>query len=159
MNRRQLLRTGSLSSLGLLAARTLPSALGQSRSVGANDRIRVGVVGFSDRFKSTLMPAFKAVAADYNCEIVGVSDLWSRRRDEAKGAFKKSFGKEVETYRNNEELYEKAKPDGVIISTADFQHASHLAQAVNAGCDAYCEKPFAETMQDARAALAFAAAL
>ena len=153
MNRRQLLRTGSLSSLGLLAARTLPSALGQTRSVGANDRIRVGVVGFSDRFKSTLMPAFKAVAADYNCEIVGVSDLWSRRRDEAKDAFKKSFGKEVETYRNNEELYEKAKPDGVIISTADFQHASHLAQAVTAGCYAYCEKPFAETMQDARAAL------
>ena len=153
MNRRQILRTGSLGSLGFLAARTLPSALGQTRSVGANDRIRVGVVGFSDRFNSTLMPAFQAVAADFNCEIVGVSDLWGRRRDEAKAAFKKRFGKDVETYRNNEELYEKAKPDAVIISTADFQHATHLMEAMNAGCDAYCEKPFAETMQDARAAL------
>lgn len=38
------------------------------------------------------------------------------------------------TYRNNEELYEKAKPDAVIISTADFQHPLHLIEAVAAGC-------------------------
>lgn len=153
MNRRQILRTSSLGTLGFLASRTLPTALGQSRSAGANERIRIGVVGFSDRFNSTLLPAFQAAAADLNCEIVGVSDLWSRRRDEAKAAISKITGKDVETYRNNEELYEKAKPDAVIISTADFQHAIHLIEAVNAGCDAYCEKPFAETMQDARAAL------
>jgi predicted dehydrogenase len=59
----------------------------------------------------------------------------------------------VPTYRNNEEMYEKAKLDAVIISTADFQHALHAIEAVEAGCDVYCEKPFAETMQDARAAL------
>jgi len=41
----------------------------------------------------------------------------------------------------------------VIISTADFQHALHCAEAVRAGCDVYCEKPFAETMDDARVAL------
>ena len=41
----------------------------------------------------------------------------------------------------------------MIISTADFQHALLLADAVRAGRDAYCEKPFAETMADARAAL------
>lgn len=153
MNRRQLLHTSSLASLGFLASRTLPNALGQTRSAGANDRIRIGIVGFSDRLKSALLPAYQAVAADFNCEIVGVSDLWSQRRDDAKKWFSENMGRTVETYRNNEELYEKAKPDAVIISTADFQHAYHLTEAVNAGCDAYCEKPFAETMQDARAAL------
>ena len=153
MNRRQLLHTSSLASLGFLASRTIPSALGQSRSVGANERIRIGIVGFSDRLKSALLPAYQSVAADFNCEIVGVSDLWSQRRDDAKKWFSKNMDQTVETYRNNDELYEKAKPDAVIISTADFQHAYHLTEAVNAGCDAYCEKPFAETMQDARAAL------
>ena len=153
MNRRQLLRTGSLSTLGYLAARTIPTALGQTRSVGANERIRIGIVGFSDRLNSALLPAFKAVATDFNCEIVGVSDIWSRRREDAKKYFAKHFGKEVETYRNNDELYEKCKPDAVIVSTADFQHALHAAEAVRAGCDVYCEKPFAETMEDARTAL------
>ena len=153
MNRRHILRTGSLGTLGFLASRTIPTALGQTRTTGANERIRVGIVGFSDRLKSSLLPAFKAAADEFNCEIVGVSDLWNRRREESKEWFTKNMGKPVPTYRNNEELYEKAKPDAVIISTADFQHALHAIEAVKAGCDVYCEKPFAETMQDARAAL------
>src|SRR5205085_8189415 len=39
------------------------------------------------------------------------------------------------------------------VATADFQHALHAAEAVKAGCDAYVEKPFAETMEDNRYAL------
>src|SRR5450432_217520 len=54
--------------------------------------------------------------------------------------------------RNNEELYDKKLADAVFISTADFQHARHAIQAVESGCDAYVEKPFAETMEDNRAA-------
>jgi len=153
MKRRQLLHTGSLGALGFIAARTLPTALGQNRSVGANERIRVGIVGFSDRLRSSLLPSFMAYAEEFNCEIVGVSDLWGRRRDEAVAWFQKNTGKPIETYRNNEELYEKCKPDAVIISTADFQHALHAIEAVEAGCDVFCEKPFAETMADNRAAL------
>jgi len=153
MNRRQLLHTGSLGALGFIAARSIPSALGQTRTIGANDRIRVGIVGFSDRFRTSLFPAFMKQAKDSNCEIVAVSDLWSLRREEAAAWFKKNTGQTVETYRNNEEMYEKAKLDAVIISTADFQHALHAIEAVRAGCDVYCEKPFAETMADARAAL------
>jgi len=153
MNRRQILRTGALGSLSLLASRTFLSAASQVRVVGANERIRIGIVGFSDRLTSALLPAYRSVAADFNCEIVGVSDLWSRRRDDAKTWFEKNLGQSITTYRNNEELYEKAKLDAVIISTADFQHALHLTEAVMAGCDVYCEKPFAETMDDARTAL------
>jgi predicted dehydrogenase len=153
MNRREILRTGSLSTLGLLASQTFQSARAQGRTVGANDRIRIGIVGFSDRLKSALLPAYKSVAAEFNCDIVGVSDIWSVRREEAKAFFKKNFDQDIETYRNNEEMYEKAKLDAVIISTADFQHALHTIEAIAAGCDVYCEKPFAETMQDARAAL------
>jgi predicted dehydrogenase len=50
-------------------------------------------------------------------------------------------------------LYESKEVDAVFISTSDFQHAIHTIEAVKAGCDAYVEKPFAETMEDARAAL------
>jgi len=50
-------------------------------------------------------------------------------------------------------LYNSKDVNAVIISTADFQHALHTVEAVNAGCDTYTEKPFAETMDDAAAAL------
>ncbi|MBC7980458.1 MAG: Gfo/Idh/MocA family oxidoreductase, partial [Armatimonadetes bacterium] len=129
------------------------NARAQGRIVGANDKIRIGIVGFSDRLIGALLPALKSLMDEFNCEVVGVSDLWSLRREEAKAYFQKNLNQDIATYRNNEELYEKAKPDAVIISTADFQHAIHAIEAIQAGCDVYCEKPFAETMQDARAAL------
>jgi predicted dehydrogenase len=127
------------------------SAKSYSRILGSNDRVRVGIVGFSDRFKGSLAPQFMAQCKEFNFEFVAVSDLWSRRREEAVAYFKKQ-GVNLQAYRNNEELYDSKSTDAVIISTADFQHALHLAEAVRAGQDAYCEKPFAETMSDAREA-------
>ena len=57
-------------------------------SLGANDRVRVGIVGFSDRFRGSLAPQFLAQSKELNFEIVAVSDLWSKRRDEATAYFK-----------------------------------------------------------------------
>lgn len=153
MNRRSFLLDLSVVSAGLTLGPSLLKASSAARVPGANSRLRVGIVGFADRSRSTLIPAFQALAAEFNAEIVAVSDIWSLRREEAVAWFKKTYGLDVVAYRNNEEMYEKAKLDAVIIATADFQHALHCIEAVQAGCDAYVEKPFAETMSDARAAL------
>ena len=123
------------------------------RILGANDRVRVGLIGFADRFKDGHFPAFMAHARELNFEIVALSDLWSRRREEGKDFFKQGAGWDVALCRNNDELYERNDIDAVIIATADFQHALHLAEAVGHRKDVYCEKPFAETMDDAQAAL------
>jgi predicted dehydrogenase len=90
---------------------------------------------------------------ELNYDIVAVSDLWKLRREEAKDFFTSKMGHDVQAVRNNDELYRIKDLDAVIISTADFQHALHCTEAVNNGKDAYCEKPFAETMADNRAAL------
>lgn len=124
-----------------------------ARIIGANDRVRVGVVGFSDRFRSSLFPSFMNHKDELNYDIVAVSDLWKLRREEAADFFKTKLGHDVQAVRNNDELYRIKDLDAVIISTADFQHALHCTEAVNNGKDAYCEKPFAETMADNRAAL------
>ena len=151
MNRRTFIQ--NLSIAGLAAGTGgLPSRI-FARAPGANERIRVGLVGFADRSRQSLIPAFQRLAERMNCEIVAVSDIWNRRRDEAVAFFKQKHGRDIVAYRNNEELYEKGKVDAVIVATADFQHALHCIEAVRAGCDAYVEKPFAETMADARAAL------
>jgi predicted dehydrogenase len=88
-----------------------------------------------------------------NFDITALSDIWKIRRDEGQVYLKEKLGHEVKAFRNNEELYDSKNTDAVIISTADFQHALHTIEAVRAGCDAYVEKPFAETMEDNRAAL------
>ncbi len=121
--------------------------------MGANDRVRVGVVGFSDRHRSTHMPCFMNHYKELNFDVMAVSDIWNRRREEGSAAWKEKMGHDITACSNNEEMYDKKLVDAVFISTADFQHALHAAEAVKAGCDAYVEKPFAETMDDARYAL------
>jgi predicted dehydrogenase len=124
------------------------NAMHYDRIIGANDRVQVGVVGFSHRFEDTLSLAFKANAKDMNMEFVAVSDIWNKRRDEGISYLTGLMGNKITGYRNNEELYEKSKVDAVIISTADFQHAYHATEAVRSGRDAYVEKPLAESMAD-----------
>ena len=152
-NRRDFIKKSVLGTAGVYTGTLGMSAASYARIRGSNERINVGIVGFSNRAKGSLIPAFLAHNKEMNCEFVAISDIWNRRRDEGK-AYLAEKGVKVETARNNEELYEKYKPDAVIISTADFQHALHTVEAVEAGCDAYVEKPFAETMEDARLALA-----
>ncbi|MDA0793285.1 MAG: Gfo/Idh/MocA family oxidoreductase [Bacteroidetes bacterium] len=126
------------------------SAKSYGRVLGANDRVQVGIVGFSNRCKGSLIPAFLNHNKNLNFEFVGVSDIWNRRREEGAAYLKEKTGDKMKVWRNNEEMYEDNKIDAVIISTADFQHALHTVQAANAKKDAYVEKPFAETMDDAR---------
>lgn len=149
MERREFIHKGALASLGTLAF----SPKSYSKILGANDRVRVACVGFSDRHRASHVPPFKALAKQMNFEMVALSDLWNRRRDEGKAYLEKELGGSIQTYRNNDELYATKGIDAVFISTADFQHALHTIEAVKAGCDTYTEKPLAETMEDNRAVL------
>jgi predicted dehydrogenase len=118
--------------------------------VGANDRVKVGIIGYGDRMRQGDIPAFQAHAKEMNFEIVAVSDIWNKKREEGAAYLQKLNGNTVVPVRNNDELYARKDIDAVIIATADFQHARHGAEAVNAGRDAYVEKPTAHTMEDAR---------
>ena len=134
-----------------IAGTALSSAASYARIPGANDRIGVGIVGFSDRTRSSLIPSFLKVSDKLNFEFVGVSDIWNRRREEGAAYLQKLTGKSMIQARNNEELYDHKDVQAVMIATADFQHATHGIEAVKAGRDAYVEKPMAHTMEDARA--------
>jgi len=147
MPRREFLKDAAAGVAGI-AVTSLPAA-SYARILGANDRVRVGIVGFSDRFRQALLPAFGKVAKEFDFEIVAVSDIWSRRRDEGVAEIAKVTGAKPRAFRNNEEMYEARVSDAVMISTADFQHAYHGVEAMQAGQDAYIEKPLAHRMEDA----------
>jgi predicted dehydrogenase len=152
-SRRKFLKQSVLVSAGSYMGAMAFSAKSYGNILGANDRVRVGVIGYSDRFRGSLLPCFINHHKSLNFDMVAVSDIWKLRRDQAEGQLKEKLGHGVKTFRNNEELYDSKEVDAVIISTADFQHALHGIEAVKAGCDAYIEKPFAESMEDNRAAL------
>ncbi len=127
------------------------NATSYAKIVGANDRVRVGVVGCGDRMKQALIPSFHIHAKEMNFEFVAISDLWNKRREDGVAYIEKICGAKVDAVRNNDELYARKDVDAVLIATADFQHAQHGVEAVKAGRDAYVEKPLAHTMKDARA--------
>ncbi|MBM4169951.1 MAG: Gfo/Idh/MocA family oxidoreductase [Ignavibacteria bacterium] len=152
-SRREFMKTSAAAAAGIVLSSYGLDAKSYRRIIGANDRVVVGIVGFSDRAKQSLIPAFMTYADKLNFEIKGVSDIWNRRRHEGAEFFKQQHGKNVVTYINNEKMYEDKDIDAVIISTADFQHAIHAIEAAQHKKDSYVEKPFAETMEDNRLAL------
>ena len=152
-NRRKFIKQSLLTTAGLYAGANAFSAKSYSNIIGANDRVRVGVVGFSDRHRQSHMPCFMNHYKELNFDLVAVSDIWKLKREEGVALWKEKMGHDIVACRNNEEMYDKKLVDAVFIGTADFQHALHAIEAVKAGCDAYVEKPFAETMADNRAAL------
>ncbi len=152
-SRRQFIKQAALAGAGVMVSKVGWSAQSYNRIIGANDRVRVGAVGFSDRHRSTHMPCFMDHYKELNFDFVAVSDIWNKRRENGAAMWKEKMGHDVAACRNNEEMYDKKLVDAVFVGTADFQHALHALEAVKAGCDVYCEKPFAETMEDNRNAL------
>jgi len=149
ITRRDFCKTTAAGMAGILASGIAPSLY----AAGANEKIRVACVGYSDRFRASLLPAFRRHEQELKFDLVAVADLWKKRLYEnAKPELEKAYGHEIEAFGSDMALYDakdKLGLDAVIISTADFQHAQHAVHAANAGLDAYCEKPIAEDMYSA----------
>jgi predicted dehydrogenase len=150
ISRRDFVKIGG-AALAVAATQTAHS---YAKIVGANDRVRVGVVGCGDRMRGGDIPAFLNSSKEMNFQLVAVSDIWKMRREDGAAYIGKLTGDKIDPVVNNEALYARSDIDAVLIATADFQHAQHGIEAVKAGRDAYVEKPTAHTMKDARAFLA-----
>lgn len=153
-SRRKFISQSSQAAAGIYLGAMGLSAKSYGRIIGSNDRVQVGVVGFSDRFRHSLFPSFMNHQKELNFDIIAVSDIWKLRREEGRDFLRQKLGHDIKACVNNDALYETKGLDAVFISTADFQHALHTIEAIKANCDVYAEKPFAETMDDNNAALA-----
>jgi predicted dehydrogenase len=89
----------------------------------------------------------------HGAKVTAVCDIWNLRRDMARDRLKDLSGSEPKVYKNIEALLNDKEIDAVIIATADHQHAKMLKMAVEAGKDVYCEKPMANVLEEANAAL------
>ena len=127
------------------------SALSYGRIPGANDRISLGLIGVGNRGRE-LASIIANLKRGHNVEVTSVCDLWKVNRERAGESAKKTYMRAPREYQYCEELLALKDVDAVVIATADFQHAPLLALAAEAGKDAYCEKPMANVLEEAKAA-------
>ena len=131
-SRRSFIKKSAIGTMGLAFGGSIFNAKSYGRIIGANDRINVGIVGFSDRAKSTLIPSFLSHHSELNFDITGISDIWNKRREEGAAFISEKIGHTITPFQNNEALYDSKSIDAVIISTADFQHAFHSTKSTHA---------------------------
>jgi predicted dehydrogenase len=127
------------------------SALSYGRILGANDRISLGHIGVGSRGRE-LASIAAGLKENCNVEMTAVCDLWSVNRERAAKTAAQVYGRPPRSFQYMEEMLALKDVDAVIISTADFQHAPILKLVAEAGKDAYCEKPMANVLEEAKAA-------
>ena len=130
--------TNTLDRRSFLIAGSL-TALASARAFGANNTIRVGVIGAGSRMGGLLNSADKA--GSY--QIVAVSDVYAPHRD----AVKERSNGLATTHLDYREVLEK-EIDAVFIASPDHWHVRMAADALAAGKDVYLEKPVTHTLEE-----------
>lgn len=119
-----------------------------SEALGANERIRIGVVGCGSRARGALIREVLQFAKESNVEIAAVCDIWQQAREEAAAMIKKTTGQEPKKVKYYYELLAASDITAFIIASCDHQHARMLTAAATDGKDAYVEKPLAMNMEE-----------
>ncbi len=126
-------------------------AVSAQRAQGANERIRIGIIGCGGR-GTYQMEEIEKIAQQDNAEIVAVCDVWKPNREKAVARVTEKFGKAPFATTHFEEVLARTDVDAVVITTPDHAHCPVLAAAAKAKKDAFCEKPMASKLEDAIAA-------
>jgi predicted dehydrogenase len=121
------------------------TALSASRAVGANDRIRVGMLGVGNR---NLLAGVLKFREEANLEVAAVCDIWKQHREEAAERIKEASGTAPDMLHAQEDLFARDDIDAVVIGTPDHQHCLQLIDAMRARKDVYVEKPLAMDLKE-----------
>jgi predicted dehydrogenase len=131
MTRRQLLTSAAVAAPYVV----------RRQALGANDRIRVGVIGVGNRSGMLIdqLPPGGEIVAVADCNRVRAEAAADRRQAKWR------------IYQHHLQLLEQKDIDGVIIGTREHQRAKPIADACQAGKDIYAEKPLTLYIAEGRA--------
>jgi predicted dehydrogenase len=138
--RREFLGTATKTAAAGAALGIIPRNA-SARILGANDRIRFGIIGPGSRGQEDLKNAIKCT----NVELVGMADVYPRRFDEVH-----AFAPSVTPHNNFKQLLDRKDVDAVIVATPLHLHAPHFLAAVAAGKDLYSEKTMTWSVAEAQ---------
>jgi predicted dehydrogenase len=129
-------RTFFVTASGLALGTRMPSAAVQ----GANDRIRIGVIGTGGRARG-LMTHLKKLPGN---EMTAICDVYEPRLLQAAEIAGASALK-VSDYRR---ILDNREIDAVVIGTPDHWHKTITLDAIAAGKDVYVEKPVSHSIAE-----------
>lgn len=119
------------------------------RIMGANDKIRIAVLGVNGRGKTHISVIMK-LAQQANVEIAALCDPDMVVLQEAAADFEKKFGRKVMIEQDFRKLYENKNIDAVTLATPNHWHALQTIWACQAGKDVYVEKPATHNIHEGK---------
>ncbi len=109
--------------------------------LGANDRIRLGIIGAGDRGMQIVREALSCP----NTQFAGFADVYTRRLEEAK-----KLVPDAKTYLDYHHLLDDKSIDAVLVASPQHLHCEHFCAALDAGKHVYQEKTMAFTVEHAK---------
>jgi predicted dehydrogenase len=138
INRRDFIRRAAATTAGASLSMV---GVSTDRVLGANDRIRLGVIG-TGRQGIDNMENFMR----HGVEVAGVCDVYEPNL--ANGL--KAAGGKAKTYKDFRQLLDDKEIDVVINATPDHWHALPTVMACQAGKDVYTEKPVSVVVDEGK---------
>src|SRR5271169_4140766 len=118
------------------------TALGASKVLGGNDRVRLGFIGLGNRGDQVL----DAFLEHKDCQVLAICDIHQPYLDFAA----KKIGGNPQTFRDYRRLLDRKDVDAVVICTPDHWHALQTIHACEANKDVYVEKPLSLCVTEGR---------
>ena len=158
-SRRQFLKTTVSAGLGVALART-SSLAAAAATIGANDSIRVAVVGLGSTDAvggvggrgHQLIASLLQVPGVRIAALCDVDDSFLRREAQPLA----DRGNRVTTHRDMRRVFEDRSIDAVVVATPNHWHGLATVWACQAGKDVYVEKPFSHSLWEGRQMVAAA---
>ena len=123
------------------------TALASSRAFGANETLRLGVIGAGGRMGTLLDCADKVAPVQFTA----VSDAYKPRRD---AVVERSFSlsaPQATSHLDYHAVLDNKEIDAVLIASPDHWHLKMATDAIAAGKDVYLEKPVTHTLEEGAA--------
>lgn len=127
--------------LGKVATGLGTLAAARARVLGANDRIRIGFIGFGDRATDLL----NHIRSCSHTEAAAFADVFSNQLDRAR-----SFAPSAAVDADYRRLLDDRSIDAVVIATPPHLHAEQFCAALDAGKHVYIEKTMAFNVEHAK---------
>jgi len=121
-----------------------------STAFGANDRLRVGMIGVGKQGQHHC-----GILGNFNeAQIVAICDVDTMSRDQAAKKVtdihkRRKKPTDIDLYNDYRKVLERDDIDAVVITTPDHWHELPVIDACKAGKDIYCEKPLSLTVEEA----------
>ena len=129
------------SFIGTVASGLATTIAAPNTVLGANDRVRLGIIGPGDRGTQLVREALSQPGVEF----VAFSDIYSRRLEDAK-----KLVPNAATYYDYRRLLDDKSIDAVLIATPQHLHCEHFVAALDAGKHVYQEKTMAFTVEHAK---------